>query len=179
MAKPRKTSPLLLVVAGFSRHANALVWANDELEKLFGPIGLCSVSFAFTQTGYYAESMGTELRKVFWVFSKLVGPDFLSDAKHLTNELEANLAGRSEYPEARPLNLDPGLLALGKFMLATTKDQSHRIYLRNGIFAEVTLRYQGGQFEPWPWTYADYRLPNVHAFLLEARHYYRQRLRAT
>jgi hypothetical protein len=179
MAKSRKTSPVLLVVAGFSRHANALAWANDQLEQLFGPVDLCSVSFAFTQTGYYAESMGHGLRKVFWVFHNLVEPDFLPEAKHLTNELEAKLAGKPDYPESRPLNLDPGLLALGKFMLATTKDQGHRIYLRDGIYAEVTLRYQGGQFEPWPWTYADYRLPNVHAFLLEARHYYRQRLMAT
>jgi hypothetical protein len=77
----------------------------------------------------------------------------------------------------RPINIDPGLLELGKFLLATTKDQAHRIYLRDGIFAEVTLRYHAGAFEPWPWTYADYRQPCVHEFLLQAREYYRQRLR--
>jgi hypothetical protein len=75
------------------------------------------------------------------------------------------------------VNLDPGLLTLGKFMLATTKDQGHRIYLRDGIFAEVTLRYQAGAFEPWPWTYADYRRPEVHAFLQSARAFYREQLR--
>ena len=53
--------------------------------------------------------------------------------------------------------LHPGVLALGKFLLATTKDQAHRVYLRDGIFAEVTLRFQDGAFRPWPWTYADYR----------------------
>ncbi|MHB1423610.1 MAG: DUF4416 family protein, partial [Gemmataceae bacterium] len=77
----------------------------------------------------------------------------------------------------RPLNVDPGLLELGKFLLATTKDQAHRVYLRDGIFAEVTLRYHAGAFEPWPWTYADYRLACVHEFLQQAREYYRQRLR--
>ena len=81
------------------------------------------------------------------------------------------------YPEPRPLNLDPGVLELGKFLLATTKDQAHRIYLRDGIFAEVTLRFQDGAFVPWEWTYADYRLPEVRAFLGEARDYYRVRLR--
>ena len=104
-------------------------------------------------------------------------PESLATAKLQTNQLEAELAGGSGYPEPRPLNLDPGLLTLGKFMLATTKDQAHRIYLQKGIFAEVTLRYQAGAFEPWPWTYADYRQPIVLAFLNEARDYYRQRLR--
>jgi hypothetical protein len=74
------------------------------------------------------------------------------------------------------LNLDPGLLSLGKFMLATTKDQAHRIYLRDGIFAEVTLHYHAGAFEAWPWTYADYQLPFVREFLGCARDYYRRRL---
>jgi hypothetical protein len=60
--------------------------------------------------------------------------------------------------------------------LATTKDQAHRIYLRDGIFAEVTLRFQAGAFEPWPWTYADYREDFVREFLREARTYYRSRL---
>ena len=36
------------------------------------------------------------------------------------------------------------MMTLGKFMLATTKDQAHRIDLRDGIYAEVTLRFQAG-----------------------------------
>jgi hypothetical protein len=65
---------------------------------------------------------------------------------------------------------------LGKFLLASTKDQAHRIYLREGIFAEVTLRFQAGAYEPWPWTYADYRLDEVRAFLKKAREFYREQL---
>lgn len=61
-------------------------------------------------------------------------------------------------------------------MLATTKDQAHRIYVGDGIYAEVTLRFQAGVFEPWPWTYADYREPHVRAFLKQARDFYRQRM---
>jgi hypothetical protein len=91
----------------------------------------------------------------------------------LTNDLEAELAGKKTYPEVRPLNLDPGILTLGKFLLATTKDQAHRIYLRDGIYAEVTLRFQDGKYEPWPWTYGDYREPALLAFLKETRSWYR------
>ena len=120
--------------------------------------------------------MGTELRKQIVAFHRLVAPDCLPDVKRLTNALEQELAESGTYPEARPLNLDPGLLVLGKFLLATTKDQQHRIYLRDGIYAEVTLRFQAGAWEPWPWTYADYREPFVRAWLLEARQFYRRRL---
>ncbi len=60
------------------------------------------------------------------------------------------MARSDSYPEPRPVNIDPGYLNLGKFLLATTKDQAHRVYLRDGVYAEVTLRYQAGAFEPWP-----------------------------
>ena len=177
MAEPRSPVAALLVVAVFSRHDEAFAWAQTRLEALFGPVGLRSEPFVFDQTTYYEASMGRDLRKQFLAFERLVSPDRLADIKRQTNALENELAVTGVYSEARPVNLDPGLLVLGKFMLATTKDQAHRIYLRDGIFAEVTLRYHDGAFEPWPWTYADYRLPCVHDFLQQAREYYRQRLR--
>lgn len=177
MAEPRSPIPTLLIVAVFSRHEEAFAWAQTRLERHFGAVELASKPFLFNQTTYYEASMGADLSKQFFAFRDLVIPDRLADIKRQTNALEAELSAAEIYPEARPLNLDPGLLVLGKFMLATTKDQSHRVYLRDGIFAEVTLRYHAGAFEPWPWTYADYRLACVHDFLQQARDYYRQRLR--
>ncbi len=176
MAEARLPTPVLLVVAAFSRHEAALTWGRARLEHIFGPVGLASASFPFNQTSYYEADMGPDLRKQFWVFRDLVDPDSLAAVKLHTNRLEQELAAGGAFAEARPLNLDPGVLGLGKFLLATTKDQAHRIYLRDGIFAEVTLRFQAGAFEPWPWTYADYRQPEVRAFLQEARAYYKQRL---
>jgi hypothetical protein len=174
MGSLRLPDPALLVIAVFSRHEGAMDWARAQLEKLFGPIGLTSPAYDFIQTTYYETTMGAKLRKQFFVFRELVSADSLPAIKLHTNDLESELAGSGSYPEPRPLNLDPGLLTLGKFMLATTKDQAHRIYLREGIFAEVTLRYQAGAFESWPWTYADYRQDVVRAFLQEAREFYRQ-----
>ena len=176
MAEPCPPVPGLLVVALFSRHADALRWGQVYLEQAFGPVGLAGEPFPFDQTAYYEPAMGPDLRKQLLAFRDLVPPDCLPEAKRRTNALERQLADAGAYPEARPLNLDPGVLVLGKFLLATTKDQAHRVYLRDGIFAEVTLRYHAGAFEPWPWTYADYRLPVVREFLLEARESYRRRL---
>lgn len=177
MAEPRSPTRALLVIAVFSRHEDAFIWAKQRLIALFGPVGIVSEPYVFDQTTYYESSMGCDLHKCFLAFERLILPDELAEVKLQTNVLENELASTRRYVEERPINLDPGLLVLGKFLLATTKDQSHRVYLRDGIFAEVTLRYHAGAFEPWPWTYADYRLPCVHEFLQQARDYYRQRLR--
>jgi hypothetical protein len=177
MAQPRLPSPVLLVVAALSRHPAALAWGRQRLEQAYGPVALVSTPFDFRQTAYYEPTMGPDLRKCFLVFRDLVSADGLPAVKRHTNALEAELAASNAYPEPRPLNLDPGGLSLHKFLLATTKDQAHRVYLRDGIFAEVTLRFHDGAFEPWPWTYADYREPAVRDFLREARDYYRGRLR--
>jgi hypothetical protein len=176
MAVPHSPDLVLLVIATFSRHKLALDWVCDQLQQAYGPIALVSPPYIFNQTAYYEPTMGANLSKQFLAFRDLVAADCLPEVKLHTNRLEEELAATGGYPEPRPVNLDPGVLTLGKFLLATTKDQAHRVYLRAGIYAEVTLRFQAGGFEPWPWTYADYRLPEVRAFLKEARTYYRQRL---
>jgi hypothetical protein len=176
MANLKTHPPVLLVVALFSRHNSALNWAREKLEQTYGPVALTSPFYDFVQTSYYEATMGPGLKKGFLVFRNLVLPDCLPEVKRYTNQLERELAAVGTYLEPRPLNLDPGLLMLGKFLLASTKDQAHRIYLREGIFAEVTLRFQAGAYEPWPWTYADYRLDEVRAFLKKAREFYREQL---
>jgi hypothetical protein len=176
MAEPRKVVPVLLVVAAFSRHDELLARAQSCLEEVHGPVALASPVYAFTQTAYYEATMGVDLRKQLWAFRDLIAGERLPEIKLATNALEQTLG--EGYAETRPINLDPGYLVLGKFVLATTKDQAHRLYLRDAIYAEVTLQYRAGAFQPWPWTYADYRLPEVIAFLGEAREYYRQALTA-
>src|SRR5438105_2673525 len=136
-----------LVIACFSRHPDALAWAEEQLQLAYGPIQLRGLDYEFHHTRYYEPEMGTGLRKRLVVFERMPEPDCLPDVKMHTIRLEEELAGTLRFPENRPLNLDPGLLQLGKFLLASTKDQAHRIYLRDGIFAEITLRFHDGHFE--------------------------------
>jgi hypothetical protein len=178
MAEPSLHPKVLLVVAIFSRYEDLLNLCRQRLEERFGPVAPLTFEYAFNQTRYYEPTMGTELRKRLLAFHDLVAPDSLADIKQATNGLERELADSGFFAEPRPINLDPGILTLGKFLLATTKDQAHRVYLRNGICAEVTLRFEAGNFEPWPWTYADYRQPELRAFLTDARSYYRERMKA-
>ena len=92
-------------------------------------------------------------------------PTLLANAKVFTNSVEADfsLNGR------RRVNLDPGLLFPGRLILATTKDRAHRIPLRDGIFAELTLLYEKGGWKPLPWTYPDYRTPEYAEALTRMR----------
>ena len=171
------TFDALLVIAAFSRRAESLEWGRRRVQELFGPIGLQSEPYSFHHTPYYATSMGLDLRKQLWVFERLAPLDSLAHCKVATMQLEEELAASGAFSELRPLNLDPGFLNLGKFMLATTKDKDHRLYLRDGIFAEVTLHYCDKEYVPWPWTYADYREDHVRDFLKRAREYYKERLK--
>ncbi|MGE3808780.1 MAG: DUF4416 family protein [Gemmataceae bacterium] len=177
MGEPRRVDPVMLVVAAFSRHAAALDWARARLTADFGPLALAGTPYHFHHTRYYEATMGADLHKQLLAFATLRPADTLPDVKLHTNALEEELTAGGSYPEPRPVNLDPGFLSLGKFVLATVKDQQHRLYLRDGIFAEVTLRFMDRSYEPWPWTYADYQEPAVIAFLNEARSLYREQLK--
>jgi hypothetical protein len=176
MSQKRRPDLSRLVVAAFSRHDPALAWAQARLSEAFGPVARCSDDYHFHHTSYYEPTMGGGLKKRLIVFEPLIPSDVLPEAKNFAIGLENDLACRGGYPEARPINLDPGLLQLGKFLLASTKDQGHRIYLRDGIYAEVTLRFEGKEFVPWPWTYADYREPMVREILRQAREELRVKL---
>lgn len=167
--------PVLLIVGAFSRHDDALAWARDTCESHCGPIALASPFFEFQETRFYESSMGTGIRKVFWAFERLVDPASLIDWKHATNAWEEQLRGQHEYQESRPLNLDPGYLTEAKLVLATTKDRDHRISLDRGIYAEVTLIFQGHQWQPRPWTYPDYRRADYHQFFTRCREFLRHR----
>ena len=78
MAEPRPPLPALLVVAAFSRHAEALHWARQRLEGEFGPVGLAGEPFPFDQTAYYEATMGADLRKQLLAFRDLVAPERLA-----------------------------------------------------------------------------------------------------
>lgn len=167
--------PQLLVVALFSRHPVALEWGRQHLEIEFGPIHATSEIYPFDFTEYYEKAMGPHLQKQLLVFQNLVPADQLAAIKRRTILMEQELASTRRFPNSRPLNLDPGYVGLRKLVLATTKDQIHRVYLQDGIFAEVTLIYHDGAFRSLPWTYADYQQPKVIEFLHQARDYYLQK----
>ena len=172
MGSPRAFSPAKLVVAVISSRPAGRADVNARLEALFGPIDFESPPVDFSFTDYYDREMGRPLSRWFTAFDRLVGPETLASIKLRTNALEAELAGG----HGRPFNLDPGLLTLARFVLATTKESAHRIPLTDGIYADLTLKYEKGAFRPLPWTYPDYRSEPYIALLERIRDRLREQL---
>ena len=175
MAAIQPHRPVLLILAAFSRHAEALTWARQTAEDAWGSVALESERFDHRETTYYAATMGSDLQKTFFAFESLVDPAELVECKETTNQWELDYHQLGRHSEPRPLNLDPGYLTEAKLILATTKDRDHRIYLDRGIYAENTLYFYHGAWQPRPWTYPDYQRADYHQFFGRCREYLRQR----
>jgi hypothetical protein len=167
--------PVLLIAAVFSRHVAALEWARARFAAEWGPVVLESPRFEHRETTYYEKSMGPDLQKMFLVGEKLIDPGTLPELKLQANRWEVEYRDTHIHPEPRPLNVDPGYLTEAKLVLASTKDRDHRIYLAQGIFAEVTLHFARGQWQTRPWTYPDYQRADYHEFFTRCREYVRGR----
>jgi len=174
MGSIKSTPEVKLIVGLISGMQGIESRVRAELEECFGPVDLQSPVMDFNFTGYYQPEMGEALRRIFFSFTRLVDPTDLAEIKLCTNAIEDRYS-REGWPVPRPINLDPGYLELGKLVLASTKNHRHRIYLRKGIYAEVTLYYRDKSFHPFEWTFPDYRSEGYHRFFLDARRiYYRE-----
>jgi hypothetical protein len=169
MGEPTLHSPVMLLLAAFSRYEDALEWARRRAVEAWGPIALESGRFEFAETRYYDATMGTGLKKVFLAFQRPFDPVELVEVKLLTNRWEEEYASAAGKAEPRPLNLDPGYLTLGKLVLASTKDFAHRIYLSRGIYAEITLQYRHGRWQHHEYTFPDYRRADYQEFFTRCR----------
>ncbi|HHD82527.1 MAG TPA: DUF4416 family protein [Bacteroidetes bacterium] len=142
-------------------------WPEIEsiLTGKFGKIALKTEPIDFIFTNYYNDEMGDDIKRFWIAFEKKIFEDELADIKNYTIFLETKY-GRSGK---RTINLDPGYLNLSRLILASTKDFSHRIYLKDGIYGEVTLIYKNKGFTSLPWTYPDYKIPLLQEFLKKIR----------
>lgn len=170
MAHIRPAPSAILMAAVFSSHRSALEWARVRMEQHWGNVCLASPLFAHAETEYYRQEMGNEIIKQFFVVDRLFDPALLANCKVDSNEWEAELSTSGSYNSIRPVNIDPGYMCLGKLVLASTKDRAHRIYLRDGIYAEECLYYVGG-WQSRPWTYPDYQRADYQEFFTRVRNY--------
>lgn len=169
MGEPAKPDPVKLFVGMLAGCAELLDEAECMLVSAFGGIDVRSPDLCFDFTDYYTPSMGSGLLRRFVSFVKLIDPAEIAGIKLATNGMEKVFAGRHGVTVARPVNLDPGYLSPAKVVLATSKNQAHRIYLRRGIYAEITLSYHRGGYHSRPWTYPDYRTEDYRTFFAAMR----------
>ena len=152
MGKPKLPHKVKLFTGFLFRDPQVYKKAKAILSRKFGPIDFESRMLPFNYTDYYRQEFGPDLVRAFTGFSGMIAPENLSRIKLITNSIEAKLSKSGK----RTINIDPGYIDMGKLVLASTKDYTHRIYLRDGIYAEITLAYRDKSYRPYPWTYPDY-----------------------
>ena len=168
MSQPQSPSPAKLVMSLLMADKALGPRITIELEQVFGAIEIVSPWMDFNYTNYYAPEMGMPLHRRMLVFKELIAQSDLARIKLRTNEIEMQYAHRGK----RRVNIDPGYLLYERFVLATGKNYSHRIYIGDGIYADLTLVYQKSAYQSLPWTYPDYADPVMGDFLMQVRQKY-------
>jgi hypothetical protein len=168
MSRPQPPQPAKLVVGVFLQDKTLLTPVASRLEQRYGPLQMTSLWFDFDFTNYYAPEMGAPLYRCMLVFEELIEQEALADIKCYTNTIERSFT----VDEKRRVNIDPGYLLYERFVLATGKNYSHRIYIGRNIYADLTLIYQAGGYQTLPWTYPDYARQEMRDFLLQVRRAY-------
>lgn len=177
MGKTRKYNPVKLIIGFIYKDEAVFAGAENKLRRKFGSIDFQSPAIDFNYTDYYEPEMGKGLKRKFISFRRLIRPEDLYRVKLYTNRLESH--GLPSFRQShrlanhcRNINIDPGYVDMAKLVLASTKDYAHRIYLRKGILAEITLSYRNDSFSPNDWTYPDYRTTEYIAIFNQIRKLY-------
>jgi hypothetical protein len=153
MSHPKLPEPVKLIASILAGKAGLLAETVRELAMRYGAPDYVSEVLPFEYTNYYAAEMGPSLVRRFVAFDGLIRPEELPAVKRYTNTLEEKFLEGG----ARRVNIDPGYMALQHFILATGKGFSHRPYIGQGIYADLTLVYRKETYGPLEWTYPDYR----------------------
>ncbi len=176
MSVPKLPDPAKLVIGCIMNDKSLVQKVSLALEDAFGPVDIISRWLDFAYTDYYYREMGAPLFRKVFVFKNLVEQDELSVIKEKTNRIEKQFAENGN----RCVNIDPGYLVSSRFILATGKEYSHRIYIGRKIYADLTLMYSKKKgFVPLDWTYPDYASETMISFLSKVRDKYLLDLRQT
>ncbi len=159
----------------------AILWAKscpleqacEILRSFWGDVDFSGADHPFDITDYYEPEMGSGLSRRLVSFLGLVQPDCLSSAKHRCNEIEDQLSGE----KGRFVNLDVGYLDHNKIVLASFKSAGQKIYLTDGVWADLVARYRKGRYRSFEWTFPDFRDGRYDRELGQIRDIYLKQLR--
>ena len=168
MGAQKRPARVKLVIGMLAKDKKLFDCTEEFFVKEFGQIDYRSPCLLFNYTDYYKEEMGHPLKRRFISFEKLIPPQDLPKIKLKTNLIEK----KTSQNKKRLINVDPGYINDSKFILATTKDYFHRIYLGKGMYAEVTLYWKKDGFQTFDWTYPDYRTKEYRDILNKIREAY-------
>ena len=168
MSRPVLPEPVKIISSIFSGNRDILNETITALSEEFGEIDYISALVPFEYTDYYTGELGSSLVRRFISFETLVPPDTLPDIKLYTNKVEDKFTKEGN----RLVNIDPGYISQAHLILATGKAYTHRPYIRDGIYADLTLIFTKHTFRRLEWTYPDYSDGNTIAMFNNIRERY-------
>jgi hypothetical protein len=172
-----KACPAKLIVGLLypSDDPDTLDWAEGRLAAVFGEAERASEPYPFGWTDYYKNISPSLLRK-FITFKGLRHPFGLVVWKKLAISIEAESAPPGG---CRRVNVDPGYIDGARLVLASTKDNAHRIYLWDDIYAEATLCRGKSGWVSFSYTFPDFASGAYFEFLDLARGDWKRDMRAS
>lgn len=174
MAQTGPVDPVKLFVAVLWNDAGALESACALLRGRWGEFDFAGTDHPFDATHYYEAEMGADLKRRLLSFARLAAPESIVDAKLDCNAMEDTLACNG----VRRVNLDIGYLDHNKIVLASAKHAGQKIHLGKGIYADLIARYRAGKYQPFEWTFPDFRDGRYDEELARIRTIYLEQLRA-
>jgi hypothetical protein len=157
--------PVKVIASLLSPDNDILAEVISRMSEEYGDIDYVSELLPFEYTDYYSAEMGERLARRFISFDALMDPGDLSQIKVFTNSIEAQRAEGGR----RQVNIDPGYISEAHLILATGKRYTHRPYIGNGVYADLTLMYRNRTFQPLEWTYPDYAGDRIITMLIRMR----------
>jgi hypothetical protein len=171
--KPAEPDPVKLFCGILYHDELQLMKAISLLIARFGEADCRSPGFDFSMTDYYDHELGSPVYRIFISFSRLVSPGILPEIKIATNAIEDELTING----LRKVNLDPGYMDYDKVVLASAKYNGQKIYLDKGIWADLTLHFEKNQFDPYPWSFPDFKKHLYDDVFLEIRRRYKEQMK--
>jgi hypothetical protein len=156
MARPQKPNPGRLIVSVVHSSRDALADALRQLERRFGRVTCETIDIQHSNGREYAEEMGDTLYRRLFSFERMVPRDSLVEIKTACHKIESQLGDQVHDYTFRTVNIDPGIMTPDNFVMACHREFNHRIYINEGVFAEIVLIWSKGKFCRLPWTNQDF-----------------------
>ena len=175
MGRPTSPAPVKLFVVSLHRDVSILEKSIVQFKAEWGDTDFVSEDFVFDETDYYEQEMGSGLLRRFYSFAQLIDPERIVKAKLDCNRIEEQYLQDGR----RQVNLDAGYLDTYKVILASAKFGGQKIYLREGIYADMTLTMYKGKWESLLWGFPDFKSGKYDQVLSQIRDLFKTQRRQT
>jgi hypothetical protein len=173
MAPTHEPFPVKYFIAILYSDPAAVCNALDSVKAEWGAIDFTGNEHLFDVTDYYVPEMGSPIYRKIVSFETLRSPLFVVDMKLRCNELELSIA----IDNKRNVNLDAGYLDHNKVLLASAKEAGQKVYLDKGIYADLAGRYKNGKYQPFEWSFPDFKDGRYDSELISIRAKYMKQMK--